>query len=57
MQITGVRSMCCGSGVMTLKKQDMEGDKMYKCYKCGKKAEVYFSCLVEKSDEKKKPAE
>jgi hypothetical protein len=52
MQITGVRSMCCGSGVMTLKKQDMEGDKMYKCYKCGKKAEVYFSCLVEKSDEK-----
>lgn len=47
MKITGIKSICCGGGVTTRKKDAWKvDDKLYICHKCRKPCDAYFTCEI-----------
>ena len=52
MNITGIKSICCGNGVRTLppsKRKNPEGN-LYQCLKCKGNTDAYFTTLMSKDE-------
>ncbi len=53
MKITGLFSICCGESVKLLppsQRSKENGDAFYRCLKCKKPAEAYFSTLMNEAE-------
>jgi hypothetical protein len=51
LMVTGLHSICCGEPVKLLPPKQREGDTLYRCQKCGKPAEGYFSTIYKREPE------